>query len=158
MRIGSGFDVHALDGNPPLKIGGVTVDETRGLAGTSDADVLVHAVCDALLGAAALGDLGTLFPSDDDRWTGADSFDLLEHVVGLIETEGLRVGNLDATVMAETVRIGPFREQMRANLAEALHIDATDISVKATTTDGLGFVGRDEGIAASAVVLLVLST
>ena len=151
-----GFDAHRLnDDLPPLKIGGVIVDEHRGLSGTSDADVLAHAVADAVLGAAALGDLGTFFPSDDERWKGADSLDLLSRVVTLIESEGLHVGNVDTTVVAETVRIGPHREQMRANLAFALHVETTHVSVKATTTDELGALGRDEGVAASAVVLLV---
>lgn len=155
MRIGHGFDVHPLDDLPPLRIGGVVVDETRGLAGTSDADVLVHAVADALLGAAALGDLGTYFPSDDDRWLGANSLDLLAQVVGMVHSNGWRVGNIDTTVIAQSVRIASNREAMRNNLADALEIGHADVSVKATSTDHLGFIGRDEGVAALATVLLV---
>jgi len=155
MRIGHGFDVHPLDDLPPLKIGGVVVDETRGLGGTSDADVLVHAVADALLGAAALGDLGTYFPSSDERWLGANSLDLLEQAVALVSSKGWKVSNIDATVMAQTVRVSPHREAMRANIAGALGVDVSDVSVKATTTDELGFLGRDEGVAAMVTVLLI---
>jgi 2-C-methyl-D-erythritol 2,4-cyclodiphosphate synthase len=155
MRIGHGFDVHPLDDLPPLKIGGVVVDETRGLGGTSDADVLVHAVADALLGAAALGDLGTYFPSSDERWLGANSLDLLEQVVAMVSSKGWKVSNIDATVMAQTVRVSPHREAMRANIAGALGVDVSDVSVKATTTDELGFLGRDEGVAAMVTVLLI---
>ena len=155
MRIGQGFDVHPLVGLPPLKLGGVVVDETRGLGGTSDADVLVHAIADALLGAAALGDLGTYFPSDDDRWLGADSLDLLAQVGAMIATAGYRIENVDTTVIAETVRVAPHREEMRTNIAETLGIEHSAVSVKATSTDQMGFLGRDEGVAASAVVLVV---
>ena len=155
MRIGQGFDVHAFDGVPPLKIGGVIVDQTRGLAGTSDADVLVHAVADALLGAAALGDLGSRFPSDDERWNDADSLELLSKVVDMVRSAGLRVMNVDTTVIVQTVRIEPHRADIRANLAQTLNIDVGDVSVKATTTDQLGFLGRDEGVAATAIVALV---
>ena len=154
MRVGQGIDVHPLANLPPLKIGGVVVDETRGLGGTSDADVLVHAVADALLGAAALGDLGSYFPSDDDRWLGADSLDLLHQVAAMVRTAGYEIANVDATVIAETVRISPHREAMRENIAQTLEIDHMAVSVKATTTDRLGFLGRDEGVAASAVALL----
>ena len=138
-----------------MKIGGVIVDEQRGLSGTSDADVLVHAVADALLGAAALGDLGSYFPSEDERWKGSDSLELLAQVVGMVEAAGWRVGNLDTTVIAENVRISPFRAAMRANLADALKVPVADVSVKATSTDKLGFLGRDEGVAATAIVSLV---
>ena len=155
LRIGQGFDVHAFDSVPPLKIGGVIVDETRGLAGTSDADVLVHAVADALLGAAALGDLGSHFPSNDERWSDADSLELLSKVVDMVKSAGLDVVNVDTTVMAQTVRIEPHRADIRANLAQTLNIHVADVSVKATTTDQLGFLGRDEGVAASAIVALV---
>ncbi len=155
MRVGSGIDIHGFDDVPPLIIGGVVVDETRGLAGTSDADVLVHAVADALLGAAALGDLGTFFPSDDERWLDADSLEILGHVAALLDAEGLTVGNIDATVIAQTVRIAPHREAMRKNLAGILNLALDDVSVKATTTDHLGFLGRDEGIAAMATVLVL---
>ena len=117
--------------------------------------MLVHAVSDALLGAAALGDLGTFFPSDDERWIGANSLTLLESIVALLDSEGLRVGNVDATVIAQTVRIAPHRQQMRENLAAAMKIDVHRVSVKATTTDSLGFLGRDEGIAATAIALVM---
>lgn len=155
MKVGFGFDAHQIADLPPLKLGGVIVDDEIGLAGTSDADVLIHAVADAMLGAAALGDLGTFFPSDDERWLGADSLHLLEQVVGIVASEGLQVGNVDVTVIAQSVRVGPHREEMRQNLATALGVALEDVSVKATTTDLLGFLGRDEGIAATAVVLLV---
>ncbi len=155
MKVGFGFDTHQIADLPPLKLGGVIVDDEIGLAGTSDADVLVHAVADAMLGAAALGDLGTFFPSDDERWLGADSLQLLEQVVGIVASEGLSVGNVDATVIAQSVRVAPHREEMRQNLADTLGVALDQISVKATTTDLLGFVGRDEGVAATAVVLLV---
>ena len=154
MRVGSGFDVHQFDDEPPLLIGGVVVDQTRGLAGTSDADVLFHAISDALLGAAALGDVGTFFPSDDDQWIDADSADLLRQVVEMVAAAGYRVLNCDATVISQTVRIAPHRAEIRQNVAAALRIDLTAVSVKATSTDGLGVIGRDEGLAASAVVLL----
>ena len=154
MRIGFGFDVHQIAELPPLKLGGVIVDDTRGLAGTSDADVLVHAVADAMLGAAALGDLGTFFPPDDERWLGADSMQLLEQVLALVAAEGLHVGNVDTTVVAQEVRVNPYRSAIRESLADALGVGLEQVSVKATTTDLMGFLGRDEGVAAMAVVLL----
>ena len=154
MRIGTGFDVHRFSDAPPLLIGGVEVDTSRGLSGTSDADVLAHAISDALLGAAALGDMGMFFPSDEGEWEGADSLDLLRQVVAQIEREGHRIGNVDATVISQTVRISPFRSQIREKVAEALSVDIGCVSVKATTTDGLGLIGRDEGVAATATVLL----
>ena len=155
MRIGTGFDVHRFSDTPPLLIGGVEVDTSRGLSGTSDADVLAHAISDSLLGAAALGDMGTFFPSDEGEWEGADSLDLLRQVVALIKREGHRIGNVDATVISQTVRISPFRSQIRQKVAEALSVDIGCVSVKATTTDGLGLIGRDEGVAATATVLLL---
>jgi len=152
MRVGWGFDVHRFGGDPPVLLAGVTADQTRGLLGTSDADVVAHAVADALLGAAALGDLGVLFPSSDPQWEGADSMGLLSVVVDRFHDEGLRVAHLDVTLVAESVRLAPVGEAVRAALAEALHIEIGAVSVKATTTDGLGFLGRDEGVAAIAVV------
>lgn len=152
MRIGWGFDVHRFGGDPPVLFAGVPADRGRGLVGTSDADVVAHAVADALLGAAALGDLGTLFPSADPRWHGADSMDLLRAVVDRFHGEGLLVAHLDVTIVSQSVRVDPVRETVRAALADALEIATATVSVKATTTDGLGFLGRDEGVAAVAVV------
>lgn len=154
MKIGWGFDAHRMGGDGPMLIGGVVVDETRGLIGTSDADVALHAIADAALGAAALGDLGTLFPSDDARWHGADSADLLAHVAKLIDDRGLGIEHIDVTIVAEKIRIAPHRAAMRQRIAEITRTSLTAVSVKATTTDGMGFLGRDEGIAAMAVVSL----
>lgn len=153
--VGLGFDAHPFGGPPPLKLAGVVVDRSRGLEATSDGDVAAHAVADAVLGAASLGDLGTFFPSGDARWQGADSMDLLRGVVGLAMSEGMTVGNVDLTVIAETVRVAPHREEMRTRLAVVLEVDTLRVSVKATTTDGMGFTGRGEGVAAWAAVLLV---
>ena len=154
-RIGHGFDAHRLGGAPPLKLAGVVVDTSQGLVATSDGDAVAHAVADALLGAASLGDVGKLFPSGDERWRGADSMELLARVVELLGVEGMGVGNIDVTVIAERVRISPHRDLMRRRLATVLGTGTDQVSVKATTTDGMGFAGRGEGIAASAVVLLV---
>ncbi len=154
MRVGLGFDAHRFGGVPPVLAAGVAVDAGRGVEATSDGDVAAHAVADAVLGAAALGDLGDLFPSDDPRWQGADSMELLAEVVARVTAAGLRVASVDVTVIAERVRVAPHREVIRARLAEVLGIDASAVSVKATSTDGLGFIGRDEGIAALAVALL----
>ncbi len=151
MRVGFGLDAHRFGGDPPIVLGGVVVDDTRGLEATSDGDVAVHALVDALLGAAALGDLGHHFPSSDRRWHGAASLDLLVHTVGLLADRGWRVGNVDVTIVAQSVRVGPHREAMAARLAEVLGVDVGAVSVKATTTDGLGALGRGEGIAAHAV-------
>lgn len=154
MRIGTGFDVHALVADRLLIIGGVTIPHPRGLAGHSDADVLLHAIADALLGALALGDLGVHFPDSDARYKGADSRTLLRHVAGLIQNAGWEVGNVDATVIAQVPRLAPFVPAMRDNIAADLGVDRAQVSVKATTTERLGFAGREEGIAAEAVVLL----
>lgn len=151
MRVGWGFDAHRIGGPGPMKVGGIVVAEGRGLVGTSDADVALHAVADALLGAAALGDMGTHFPSSDERWVGADSATLLAVVVDLVAGQGLAVDHLDVTVISSTIRIAPFRDQMRSRIAMILGIDVASVSVKATTTDGMGFIGRDEGVAAVAV-------
>lgn len=131
------------------------MDETRGLDATSDGDVVAHAVADAILGAAALGDLGALFPPGDRRWKGADSMGLLARVVGLAGAHGMEVGNVDLVVIAQTVRVAPHRERMRARLGAVLGVAPEYVSVKATSTDGMGFTGRDEGIAAWATVLLI---
>lgn len=154
MRIGIGFDVHPFAPGRRLMLGGVEVPDEAGLAGHSDADVLLHAVMDALLGAAALGDIGQHFPSDDPRWQDADSRDLLQQVATMVREAGHAVANIDATVIAERPRIAPHMEAMRAAIAGAAGIDVERVSVKATTSDGLGAIGRGEGIAALAVALL----
>jgi len=154
VKIGWGFDAHRMGGDGPMLLGGVVVDETRGLIGTSDADVALHAIADAALGAAAMGDLGTLFPSEDARWHGADSADLLAQVARLLDDRGLGIDHIDVTIVAEKVRIAPHRAAMRQRIAEITRTSPTAVSVKATTTDGMGFLGRDEGIAAMAVVSL----
>ena len=155
MRIGNGFDVHAFAAGRRLVLGGVTVPHARGLDGHSDADVVLHSVCDAILGALALGDIGGHFPDTDARWKDADSRVLLRHVATLASAQGWRVGNLDVTVIAQAPRLAPHVSAMRAHLAADLACDLSVISVKATTTDRLGFTGRGEGIAAMATVLLV---
>jgi 2-C-methyl-D-erythritol 2,4-cyclodiphosphate synthase len=157
MRIGNGFDVHALVAGRPLVLGGVAIPHERGLAGHSDADVLLHAVCDAILGALALGDIGMHFPDTDARWKDADSRVLLRRVAALASARGWRIGNLDVTVIAEAPKLAPHVPAMRANLAGDLACDIGAISVKATTSERLGFAGRGEGIAALAAVLLVHS-
>ncbi len=151
MRIGQGLDVHPFADGRPLVLAGVEVPSPRGLAGHSDADVVAHAVADALLGAVALGDLGEHFGTDDPALAGASSLDLLRTVVADLAAAGWRPGNLDATIVAQEPRLAPHREQMRANLASALDIEQGAVSVKATTTDGLGSIGRREGIACWAV-------
>ena len=156
MRVGNGFDVHALVAGRPLILGGVTIPHDRGLAGHSDADVLLHAIADAILGALALGDIGRHFPDPDPRWRGADSRALLRHVYALAFAAGWGIGNVDATVIAQAPRIAPHVPAMRANLASDLNCDETRVSVKATTTERLGFTGREEGIGALATVLLQL--
>jgi 2-C-methyl-D-erythritol 2,4-cyclodiphosphate synthase len=154
MRVGWGLDVHRFGGPGPTRLGGVVVDESRGVEATSDGDVLAHAAADALLGAAALGDLGAFFPSGDPRWRGSDSMALLAKVVARVHEAGYRAASLDATVVAEKVRVSPHREAIRQRLAEALGVDPGAVSVKATSTDGLGFLGRDEGLAAVVVAVL----
>jgi len=154
VRVGNGFDVHALVEGRRLVLGGVVIPYERGLDGHSDADVLLHAVCDAILGALALGDIGRHFPDSDARWKDADSRVLLRHVVSLATARGYRVGNLDVTVIAQAPKIAPYVPAMRANLAADLACGEGDVNVKATTTERLGFAGRGEGIAAMATVLL----
>ena len=155
IRIGTGFDVHPLVPGRRLVLGGVTIPYERGLAGHSDADVLVHAIGDAILGALALGDLGKHFPDADPRWKDADSLALLRHIAGLMGERGYAIGNVDATVVAQAPRLAPHVAAMRANLSAALGCTPDDVSVKATTTERLGFTGRGEGIAAMASVILV---
>jgi 2-C-methyl-D-erythritol 2,4-cyclodiphosphate synthase len=154
MRIGCGYDVHALVTGRPLVLGGVTIAHPRGLDGHSDADVLLHAIADALLGALALGDLGVHFPDSDPRWQGADSRALLRAVFAKVFALGWDIGNVDATIIAQAPRLALHVEAMRANVAADLRCDQARVSIKATTTERLGFAGREEGIAAEAVVLL----
>jgi 2-C-methyl-D-erythritol 2,4-cyclodiphosphate synthase len=150
-RVGIGYDCHPFAEGRRLVLGGVEIAHERGLAGHSDADVLTHAVIDALLGAAALGDIGERFPDADERHRDADSLALLGQVVDLVASRGLAVGNVDATLIVEAPRIAPHRERMRESLAAALGVEAARVSVKATTAEGMGFIGRGEGAAALAV-------
>ncbi|HEU4895220.1 MAG TPA: 2-C-methyl-D-erythritol 2,4-cyclodiphosphate synthase [Acidimicrobiia bacterium] len=154
-RVGWGFDAHRLDGEPPLRLGGVIVSDAVGVSATSDGDVLAHAVTDALLGACALGDLGEHFPSDDPASVGADSMDLLRRAVAMAAEAGWAAAHVDATVVVETIRIAPHRREIVSSLGEALSLSPGAISVKATSTDGLGFVGRGEGLAATALVTAI---
>jgi 2-C-methyl-D-erythritol 2,4-cyclodiphosphate synthase len=154
MRIGHGFDVHALVAGRKCIIGGVDIPHDKGLDGHSDADVLLHAICDALLGAAALGDIGKHFPPSDMRYKGIDSRQLLRHVVGLLKDKGFAVGNLDATVICEAPKLSPYTARMCANIASDCEVELSQINVKATTTEKLGFTGRGEGIAAEAVCII----
>ena len=154
MRIGHGYDVHRLVEGRSLILGGVEIAWEKGLDGHSDADVLTHAVMDALLGAAAMGDIGKLFPDTDDRYLGADSVALLREVDRRLTEAGYRLGNLDVTVIAQRPKLAPYINQMRQNLAAALHTELQNVSVKATTEEHLGFTGSGEGIAAHAVCLL----
>ena len=154
MRIGHGYDVHRLVPDRRLVLGGVEIPFERGLLGHSDADVLTHAVMDALLGAAALGDIGQHFPDHDPAYAGADSLVLLDQVTALLAERGWRVGNVDATVIAQRPKLASYIPQMRANLARRMGVELEQVNVKATTEEGLGFTGSGEGIAAHAVVLL----
>ncbi len=157
FRVGTGYDVHRLQEGLELWIGGVKIEHTHGLLGHSDADVLLHAICDALLGAAALGDIGKHFPDTDPRYKGIASIKLLKHVSELLKERGYTVGNIDSTVAAQRPKMAPHIPQMRQNIADALGINIDCISVKATTTERLGFEGREEGISAQAVALIVKS-
>lgn len=154
LRVGHGYDVHRLVEGRALILGGVTVPFDRGLLGHSDADVLTHAVMDALLGAAALGDIGQLFPDSDAAYAGADSIALLERVTALLREHGWQVGNVDATVVAQAPKLAPYIPDMRRHLAEAMGLDVDCVSVKATTEERLGFTGSGEGMAAHAVALI----
>lgn len=155
IRIGHGFDVHAFVEERRLIIGGVDIPHERGLFGHSDADVLIHAVCDALLGAAGLGDIGKHFPDSDPRYKGIDSRKLLRHVAALLDERGWKVGNVDATIIAQAPKMAPHILAMRTNLAHDLSMDVSSMNVKATTTEKLGFTGREEGIAAEAICLIL---
>lgn len=154
MRIGHGYDVHRLVEDRKLIMGGVEIPWEKGLLGHSDADVLLHAIADAILGALAMGDIGKHFPDTDPAFKGADSMKLLEHVVGLVRGRGYRVGNLDATIIAQRPKMAPHIPVMRENIARACGVEVDRINVKATTEEGLGFTGRAEGISAHAVALM----
>ena len=154
FRIGHGYDVHRLVEGRRLILGGVDIPFERGLLGHSDADVLVHAIMDAILGAAALGDIGKLFPDTDERYSGADSLELLGEVMRALREAGYELGNVDSTVIAQRPKLAMHREQMRGNIARAAGVDAAQISVKATTEEKLGFTGEGAGIAAHAVALI----
>ena len=155
LRVGQGFDVHAFEQGRKLVIGGVEIPHDRGLAGHSDADVLTHAICDALLGAASLGDIGRHFPDNDPRFRGIDSRELLRDVAGRLSAMGWRVMNVDSTIIAQAPKMAPHIPAMAANIAADLRVEAGCVNVKATTTEFLGFTGRKEGIAAQAVCLIV---
>jgi len=154
MRIGQGFDVHQLVAGRKLVVGGVEIPHDKGLLGHSDADVLLHAICDAMLGAAALGDIGKHFPDSDARYKGIDSRQLLRHCAKLLRDLGLRVANVDATIIAEAPRMAPHIPKMVENIAADLAVPRNAVNVKATTTEKLGFIGRGEGVAAQAVCLV----
>jgi 2-C-methyl-D-erythritol 2,4-cyclodiphosphate synthase len=154
MRIGSGIDVHAFGPGDFLMLGGVRIAHSRGVVAHSDGDVVLHALCDALLGAAGLGDIGQHFSDRDPRWRGADSRIFVERVMGMLRERGLRVINADLTVLAAEPKVAPHREAMRRQVAQLLGVEPASVNIKATTTEGLGFLGRLEGIAAQAVVLL----
>lgn len=154
MRIGHGYDVHKLVEGRKCIIGGVDIPSPVGLLGHSDADVLLHAISDAILGSVAMGDIGKLFPDTDDKWKGADSLKLLEEVVKQVNEKGYRIVNIDSTILAQTPKMAPYIIEMRENIAKACSISVEDVSVKATTEEGLGFTGAKEGIAAHAVCLV----
>lgn len=154
MRIGSGFDVHAFTSGDSIIIGGVTIPHSHALLAHSDGDVLIHALCDALLGALALGDIGVHFPPSDARWKNADSTDLLTHCMQLITERSYQLGNADITIICELPKMNPHIPAMRQRLSEVMQVSVEQISIKATTTEQLGFTGREEGIAAQAIVLL----
>ena len=155
MRIGTGYDVHKLTENRKLILGGVDIPYEKGLLGHSDADVLVHAIMDAILGAAALGDIGQHFPDNDDQYKGISSILLLKKVNDLIKKEGYEIGNIDSTIIAQRPKLASFIPLMRDNIADALNLDVSQVNVKATTEEGLGFTGEGLGIASQAVCLLI---
>ena len=154
MRIGLGFDVHAFGAGDHLMLGNVRIPFERGFVAHSDGDVLIHAICDALLGALALGDIGDHFPPSDPQWAGCDSADFLKHCQQLMEQENYQIANIDTVIMAEHPKIGPHKKAIQDKLAKLLNLKSKQISVKATTTEKLGFVGREEGMAAQAICLL----
>jgi 2-C-methyl-D-erythritol 2,4-cyclodiphosphate synthase len=154
IRVGQGIDVHAFDDARPLILGGIRISDTGGLAGHSDADAVLHAITDALLGAAGAGDIGQYFPSDDPRWKDADSALFLREAKRVVDEMDAEIANIDVTIIAEKPKLAPFREGMRGKIASLLDLPSGHVNIKATTTDHLGFVGRGEGICAMAVVLL----
>jgi 2-C-methyl-D-erythritol 2,4-cyclodiphosphate synthase len=156
IRVGQGIDVHPFDDSRPLILGGVRIADTGGLAGHSDADVVLHAVTDALLGAAGAGDIGQYFPSDDPRWKGADSSRFVREANRIVAEMNAEISNIDVTIIAERPRIAPYREAIGAFIAKLLDLPPGHVNIKATTTDHLGFIGRGEGICAMAIVLLVI--
>lgn len=158
MRIGHGFDVHAFDTGDSITLGGVRIPHSHGLKAHSDGDVALHALADALLGAAALGDIGQHFPDTDEQWSGADSRMLLRHVVSLIEDRGYQVNNVDITIIAQAPKMAPHIDEMRTVIGQDLNIRMDAVNVKATTTEKLGYIGRKEGIAVHAVALLMEKT
>ncbi len=155
IRIGNGYDIHQLVAGRPLILAGVNIPHSQGLLGHSDADVLVHATMDAMLGALGLGDIGHYFPPSDPKWKGADSMILLQQVAEIIFSQGWQIGNIDSTVVAENPKLKPYLKLMRSNLAKTLKIEESQISIKATTNEKLGPVGREEGICAYVVILLI---
>lgn len=155
MRIGQGFDVHQLQEGRPLILGGIEIEHDKGLQGHSDADVLLHTIADAVLGAIAEGDIGKHFPDTDPAFKNADSAELLQHVWSLVKKRGYTLGNIDCTIMAQRPKMAPYINAMRRRISQLLESDAENVNVKATTTETLGFTGREEGIAAQAVVLLI---
>lgn len=155
MRIGQGYDVHKLVENRKLILGGVDIPFEKGLLGHSDADVLVHAIMDALLGACALGDIGKHFPDDDNSYKDADSINMLEKVIELVSNEGYKISNIDSTIVAQSPKLAPFIENMRRNISNACKIDISQVSVKATTEEKLGFTGEGLGISATAICLVI---
>lgn len=157
IRIGQGFDVHEFAEGRPLIIGGITIPHDRGLTGHSDADVLLHTITDAALGAIGEGDIGRHFPDTDESFKDADSAVLLEKIWSLVEDKGYKLGNIDCTIMAQKPKMAPYIEIIRERVAQLLHADVTQVNVKATTTEKLGFVGREEGIASMATILLIKS-
>lgn len=154
MRVGIGYDVHKLVADRPLILGGVTVPYEKGLLGHSDADVLLHAIMDALLGAAALGDIGKHFPDTQEKYRGISSLELLKKVGEMLDEKSYIIGNIDATIIAQSPKLASFLPQMTKNIAETLHLDLNQVNVKATTEEGLGFTGRKEGISANAICML----
>lgn len=158
FRIGFGFDVHRLEPGKPLWLGGIRLEHTKGAVGHSDADVLIHAICDALLGAAGMRDIGHHFPNTDESYKGIDSKILLEKVISLLSSKGFHVGNVDVTICAEQPKINPHLEKMKDALCPLMQIHNDDISIKATTNEEMGFVGREEGIASYAVALIYKET
>ncbi|KKY00770.1 MULTISPECIES: 2-C-methyl-D-erythritol 2,4-cyclodiphosphate synthase [Paraclostridium] len=155
MRVGMGYDVHKLVENRKLILGGVEIEHQKGLLGHSDADVLLHAIMDSILGALALGDIGKHFPDTDEKYKGADSMKLLEHVYNLIKEKGYAIGNLDATIIAQAPKMAPHIQKMRENIARVLNTDINNVNVKATTEEGLGFTGNKEGISSQSICLLI---